>query len=71
MDKWIKVKQIDWANIQRQHAIKSWGVSCLDDPKTLERSRRPGLVPSLVRKSHKELPPELAELVEQLELEES
>jgi len=69
MDKWIKVKQINWDNIQREQAIKSWGSSCLDDPRTLELARRPGLVPSLVRKSHKELSPEPIELVEQLELE--
>ena len=67
----IPVPKIDYEGIQRKHAIKTWGVSCLDGPRTLDSSRNQGLALYLVRREHRVLLPEQVELEEQLELEES
>lgn len=67
----IPVPKIDYDGIQRKHAIKTWGVSCLDGPRTLDSSKNQGLALYLVRREHRELSPEPIELEEQLELEES
>lgn len=67
----IPVPKIDYDGIQRKHAIKTWGVSCLDGPRTLDSSKNQGLALYLVRREHRVLSPEPIELEEQLELEES
>ena len=67
----IPVPKIDYEGIQRKLAIKTWGVSCLDGPRTLDSSRNQGLALYLVRREHRVLLPEQVELEEQLELEES
>lgn len=66
----IPVPKIDYEAIQRKHAIKTWGVSCLDGPRTLDSSRNQGLALYLVRRSHREQSPELNELEELLKQEE-
>lgn len=66
MEGWIKIKQVNYEEIQRQKAIETWGVSCLDGPRTADFSRNQGLVPRLVRKEHRVLSPEQIELAELL-----
>lgn len=66
----IPVPKIDYEAIQRKHAIKTWGVSCLDGPRALDSSRNQGLALYLVRRSRREQSPELNELEELLKQEE-
>ena len=66
----IPVPKIDYEGIQRKHAIKTWGVSCLDGPRTLDSSRNQGLALYLVRREHRGLSPEQIELAELLKQEE-
>lgn len=66
----IPVPKIDYEGIQRKHAIKTWGVSCLDGPRTLDSSRNQGLALYLVRRENRVQLPESTELEELLEQEE-
>ena len=66
----IPVPKIDYDGIQRKHAIKTWGVSCLDGPRTLDSSRNQGLALYLVRRENRGRSLELTELGELLEQEE-
>ena len=66
----IPVPKIDYEGIQRKLAIKTWGVSCLDGPRTLDSSKNQGLALYLVRREHRGLSPEQAELAELLKQEE-
>ena len=66
----IPVPKIDYEGIQRKRAIKTWGVSCLDGPRTLDSSRNQGLALYLVRRENRGLSPEQIELAELLKQEE-
>lgn len=70
MGDWVKIKQVNYEEIQRQKAIETWGVSCLDGPRTLDSSKNQGLALYLVRREHRVLSPEQVELEELLEQEE-